>query len=510
MRDGIELLADVYTPEGTVLGTLLNRCPYGYPTALASAMGGTYASRGYRVILARCRGTFGSAGTFEPMVNEVVDGADTVDWLRRQSWFEGSFGTFGGSYLGFTQWALLVDPPPELAAAVITVGPHDFRSAMYQDGAFNLIDFLGWSQMVSTQEDHGFMLQMVKFMGARKRVAEAAGELPLVSADRSLLGGRAPWYSDWVARRDMADPSWEPMVLYQALERVTVPILVQSGWHDLFLPQSLEQYQVLAERGSPVALTIGDWTHSQTLSKAGSILVPEALDWFGQHLAGRNADRIKAVKVFRTGSDSRWITMDSWPPEATEKILMPHPDGQLREQAAPAGATATFTYDPAGPTPTIGGRTLLGAGRTDDSSLAERPDVLSFTSAPLGTPLDVIGRVSVNCAQTSDNPFVDLFIRISEVDRRGRSRNICEGFSRLSPATSSGELTITLDATAHRFAQGNRIRLLVSGGSHPHWERQLGTELDPATSTACVPSHRSVDLSRSWVSLPVLASAQST
>ena len=44
-------------------------------------------------------------------------------WLRDQPWFTGSFATIGLSYLGFTQWALLTDPPPELAAAVITVGP---------------------------------------------------------------------------------------------------------------------------------------------------------------------------------------------------------------------------------------------------------------------------------------------------------------------------------------------------------------------------------------------------
>ncbi len=56
------------------------------------------------------------------MVNEIADGADTVEWLRHQPWFTGSFATIGLSYLGFTQWALLADPPPEMKAAVITVG----------------------------------------------------------------------------------------------------------------------------------------------------------------------------------------------------------------------------------------------------------------------------------------------------------------------------------------------------------------------------------------------------
>ena len=57
------------------------------------------------------------------MVHEVADGADTVAWLRDQPWFTGSFATVGLSYLGFTQWALLMDPPPELTAAVISRRP---------------------------------------------------------------------------------------------------------------------------------------------------------------------------------------------------------------------------------------------------------------------------------------------------------------------------------------------------------------------------------------------------
>src|SRR6478672_881414 len=119
MRDGVELLADLYEPTAASAGTILVRSPYGFPMPMAIMTGGVYASRGYRVLLARCRGTFGSGGTFEPMVREVDDAADTVEWMRHQPWFEGRFATSGGSYLGFTQWALLMDPPAELATAII-------------------------------------------------------------------------------------------------------------------------------------------------------------------------------------------------------------------------------------------------------------------------------------------------------------------------------------------------------------------------------------------------------
>src|SRR5262245_24064642 len=120
MRDGVELIANHYSPRtDKPAGTLLVRAPYGRGFPFSALFGAVYAARGYHVLFQSVRGTFGSGGQFDPMVNEIPDGADTVAWLREQPWFTGPFATIGLSYLGFTQWALLADPPPEMKAAVI-------------------------------------------------------------------------------------------------------------------------------------------------------------------------------------------------------------------------------------------------------------------------------------------------------------------------------------------------------------------------------------------------------
>ena len=108
MRDGVQLRADHYAPAtASPAGTLLVRGPYGRAFPFSLVFARLYAARGYHVVLQSVRGTFGSGGVFEPMVNEAADGADTVVWLREQPWFTGRFATVGLSYLGFTQWALL-------------------------------------------------------------------------------------------------------------------------------------------------------------------------------------------------------------------------------------------------------------------------------------------------------------------------------------------------------------------------------------------------------------------
>ena len=135
MRDGINLLADHYAPmTSSPAGTLLLRGPYARDALPTKVTIGLYASRGYHVVLQSTRGSFGSGGVFEPGHGEVEDGADTVSWLR-QPLFTGTFATVGGSYLGFTQLALLADPPPELTTAVVTMGPHAIGHAAWGTGS---------------------------------------------------------------------------------------------------------------------------------------------------------------------------------------------------------------------------------------------------------------------------------------------------------------------------------------------------------------------------------------
>jgi putative CocE/NonD family hydrolase len=500
-RDGVELLADVYLPAGRSRGTVLLRSPYGAARPVAAVMAAPYATRGYTVVRARTRGTFGSGGTFVPMSTEVDDGADTVAWLREQPWFGGRFATVGASYLGLTQWALLTDPPPELVAAVVMVGPHDLSRAVYDGGAFNLEGFLAWADTVARQEEQGLLGGLLRRGAAARRQSAALRHLPVADAAEAPTGGRTPWFRDWATRRDLTDPWWSSAQLGAALDRVGVPVLLSGGWQDPYLPQTLEQYARLRERGVDVALTVGPWTHGDVLGKAAPLLTREALAWLDEHLGGGRPARPTPVRVHVTGA-GEWRGLPSWPPATTEWVLHPQPGGALGEGPAAPGKPARFTFDPAEPTPSVGGRVATAAGGyADDHALLQRPDVLAFTGAPLAAPREVHGRPVVELAHTADHPHADLFVRVSEVDPRGRSRNVSDGFRRLD--TANGVVRLELDAVAHRFAAGARIRLLVAGGAFPHWERDLGPGADPATATAGTPTGHAVDLAGSRLVLPV-------
>lgn len=501
MRDGVTLVAAHYQPTDEAVGTLLVRCPYGRAFPFSLVFGRMYAARGYRVILQSVRGTFGSGGVFEPMVNEAADGADTVAWLRTQPWFTGSFGTIGLSYLGFTQWALLADPPPELAAAVITVGPHDLYRSTWGAGSFALNDFLGWSHLMAHQEDRPRIRAGIHQLTAQRRVKRAAAALPLGAAGRALLGNGSPWYESWIEHPERDDPFWDRLRHPVALERSRVPVLLLGGWQDLFLDQTLAQYRALRDRDVEVAMTIGPWTHTQMLTTGLARVTAESLQWLDTHLRGApTPSRPSRVQIFRAGRG--WEALSDWPPPGTMRGWYLAPGGALTEAAPdPSAPPATFGFDPTDPPPTIGGRLLSAAGGyRNDGRLHRRDDVLSFTSAALTADLDVTGVPVLELEHGSDIPHVDLFVRISQVDARGRSINVTDGYRRLQQHT--GTVRVELDAIARRFPAGSRIRVLIGGGNHPRYATNPGTGDPPVSAARVQPAVHTVRFGGSRLLLP--------
>ncbi|MGI0080068.1 MAG: CocE/NonD family hydrolase, partial [Nitrososphaerales archaeon] len=114
MPDGVELLADRYyaKSDGDKDPIILARSPYGR-NSIWGLSSRVVAERGYQVVVQSVRGTFGSGGEFDPEINEARDGIATMNWLKDQKWFSGKVAMMGPSYLGYVQWAIATNSPPE-------------------------------------------------------------------------------------------------------------------------------------------------------------------------------------------------------------------------------------------------------------------------------------------------------------------------------------------------------------------------------------------------------------
>lgn len=80
-------------------------------------------------------------------------------------------GTVGPSYLGWVQWALATDPPPELRAMVVHTAPHDMARLAFGRGPFQLMFLLQWSEMVANQEHIGMVRGTARMIRPERRLA---------------------------------------------------------------------------------------------------------------------------------------------------------------------------------------------------------------------------------------------------------------------------------------------------------------------------------------------------
>jgi putative CocE/NonD family hydrolase len=495
MPDGAVLLADRYLPAGGNPPLVLVRSPYGRRGVFGLVFARLLAERGFQVVIQSCRGTFGSGGSFDPFgTDEHDDGLATVAWLREQPWYPGVFATMGPSYLGMVQWAIAADAGPDLKAICPQVTCADFRAPFYPGQAFALETALTWVNQVAGQER--------RFATAREAMAARTlrpifDRLPLRELDRLATGEQVRYYQDWLAHDDPGDGYWKNRRFSDTLDRVTAPVSMVGGWHDFFLPHQLADYAALRRAGHNPYLTIGPWRHAD--QAAAAAWVADAVGWLRAHLLGdRSSLRADPVRIFVTGAEE-WRDMPAWPPDTEPQHWHLQAAGALGTEAPGPSEPDRYTYDPAAPTPNLAGAVgYQGRARVDNRVLEARPDVLTFTSAPLAGDMEIFGEAAADLFVRSTRQHTDFFARLCEVEPTGASVNVCDALLRLAPGRPEPEADGTirvrfpLRPTAHRFRRGNRIRLQVSSGAHPRWARNPGTGEPLATATTLLTAQQQV------------------
>jgi putative CocE/NonD family hydrolase len=491
MRDGVRLRTRRVGPsDGRAHPTVLVRTPYGIgwtpPVPFLPFVSRVLARRGYHVVLQDTRGRYGSEGSFYPFVHEAEDGRDTLEWISQQPWCDGRVGMWGGSYFGYTQWAVAADPPPCLRALVPVLTTTDFHALFYPGGAFSLISALRWAAGNGERKGR---------RAPERRLPRAVRTRPIVDA-LGAVGREAPFFADWVEHREL-DDYWE-RINHTAARASRLPTLLVAGTYDIFCGPQLEDF---AARGEETCLDLGPFAHgSYAIStrrlgwrQAGvARIVANTLPFFDHHLQGRPLERAR-VRRYVQGED-RWRDEPAWPPpDAVAQRLYLRSGGRL-DRESPGGDEAPdrFRYDPHDPVPTRGGP-FLGprCGPADQAGLEQRPDVLVYETAPLERALEVAGPVQLRLRTSSDAPATDFTGKLVHVPADGRrpALNLCEGIRRIDRSAGEGsEVRIDLWHTSARLEPGDRLRLEVSSSNFPRFDAHPNTTGHPGLASAAKPA----------------------
>ena len=508
MDDGVTLMTDVYSPRAPgPHPTILMRLPYGR-TGFGT-VAECYAERGFHVVLQACRGTEKSGGEFDPLVNERADGLATLRWIESQDWYDGRLGLSGPSYLGYAQWAIC-DALPDRSAMATKVTSAEFQSVVFPSGAFHLGLWLSWLQVIEGLRGNPLKMSGSMFSGGvEKRTAKAAMTLPLVEADVAAVGHQVRFWRHWFQDAIGNHAFWQAIDHRPRLGPRTPPNHFISGWFDFMLDQLLRDYQSLVALGHRPYLTVGPWTHIANDLQAESMR--ETLTWMRAQLLGdRTGLRDRPVRIHISGLD-QWHEFDAYPPGPPRLSRWHLGPGRALTRETPAQpGSDRYVYDPTDPTPNVGGAmfAFTGAGAVDNAPLEARSDVLVYTGGVLTSDTTVIGQCQVTLNARATLPHVDFFVRLNDVGPDGISRNVCDGFVRVTPETprqddGNWRLTIPLHATAHSFRPGHRLRLLIASGAHPRYARNPGTGDHIASATRLAANDVKIGHAGTDITLPV-------
>ena len=474
MRDGIKLATDIYLPSGKgSFPVILSRTPYS--RVKGSGSGAGFTAAGYVFIIQDMRGRFESEGENIPFIGcgwgEHQDGVDTVEWIKKQPWCNGSIATIGGSAGGITQNLLAGAAPGALKAQYISVAPADmYTDVSYIGSAFRKADVENWTQ------GNKFDARALSIMQEH------------------------PSY----------DAYWRGNDTNTKFEVMNVPAVNIGGWFDMFAQGTLDQFVGRQHRGAPGSkgtqkLIMGPWHHGVGQMPAGQLTFPNAKPpqqynsgrWFEHYLKSidNGIEKEPAVAYYVMGDTSTpgapgnvWRYADDWPIPAKETPVYFMADKKLA-LGAPASRAAhhEYTFDPAHPCPTIGGNNLtIERGPMDQRRIESREDAVVFTSEAFDKPVEITGRLWAKIFVSSSAADTDLSVRICDVYPDGRSMLMAEGIQRLRyrksrekpEALTPGqieEVTVDCWSTSLIINTGHRVRVMITSSNFPRFDVNPGS-----------------------------------
>ena len=522
MRDGVTLRADVYRPRtDEKLPVLLMRTPYDKSRTWVTPFAHKAAARGYIVIIQDVRGRYESEGEWYPFKHESQDGYDTIEWAGKLPYANGKVGMFGGSYVGATQMLAALEKPPHLAAICPTVTASNYHENWaYQGGAFEQWFNQSWtSGLVENTETRRW--------NNSKTAIDGMNTLPLTnySVLKPDAEGLAQYYLDWLAH-PRYDDYWKQWSIEDHYAQIQVPVFTVAAWYDIFLGGSLRNFVRLQTEGGTEAARKGQKLYVGTGGHAGgwggkigavdfgdkALLDPDdlMLRWYDHLLKGEanGAENDKPVKIFVLGKNV-WRDEDNWPlvrAQATKYFLHSRGaangisgDGTLATTTPATEVRDAYNYDPADPTPTIGGPLCCanlppGSGPQDQRPAEARSDVLVFTTPAFAQEMEVTGPISADLYVSSSAVDTDFTAKLVDVWPNGFAQNLTDGILRMRYRKSAekpelmnpGEIyrvTVDMWATSNVFMPGHKLRLEISSSDFPRFDRNMNTGEEQSRAT---------------------------
>jgi putative CocE/NonD family hydrolase len=450
MRDGAQILVDIYRPEAPGKFPALfafashskeiqgSEFPKDFPPQPAWSTlwvghmeaGDTrfFVSRGYIHVIGSPRG-FGKSPAGG---SREWDSYDVIQWIAAQPWCDGQIGMVGIGAFASEQFHAAKQRPPHLKA----IFPYDPRGAY---GAFG-----GFREEYPGGVVHVFRYLQDHFSGAH-HTKGAPGEL---SPDKDRL---------W--REAMADPDYRmyphlfhllglkgqhmPRVFDVLIDpfdhenhveqgeadlaRIDIPVYTGAGWYGYTYKTHLSGAQnYFANLRAPKRLTFTGPSHPDRPLRA---LRNEMLRWYDHWLKGVDSGMLEepAVKFWVMGANE-WRTGDDWPLPETQWTRL-YLNSWERLSAEPFEDASIDEFVPPD--------AFVQMPPTQTNQIAK----LRYVSEPLGADLLIAGPIALHLFAAIDQDDANWIVTVKDVGPDGAVRTAREGERDIPDDLPERELT---------------------------------------------------------------------
>ena len=254
------LMFNIYTGEGDML------------IAKSSAI------NGYAGIVVNTRGKNLSPQEIEPFEHDAEDAYDIIDWITKQSWSNGKVGMYGGSYLGFSQWAAAKKVHPALKTIVPQVAVGIGIDYPMQNNVF-MTYMLRWIHMVtnSKQTDSADFNNSKNWDRTNLDYYKSGRAF---NALDTIEGRPNKIFQRWL-KHPSYDSYWQNMVAYKNdYAQINIPVLSTTGYYDVDQLGAMHYYNehLKYNKKANHYLLIGPYDHAGAQSYPSPVLNGYTLD----------------------------------------------------------------------------------------------------------------------------------------------------------------------------------------------------------------------------------------
>ncbi len=293
------------------------------------------ASRGYVGLISYTRGKNLSPDEIVPYVHEGNDVYDVIDWISEQKWSSGEVGMYGGSYVGFVQWASMKEKVhPALKTIVPSVAAAPGIAEPMENGVYFNFHYPWWPYVTNNKT-----LDTVSYFDQKhwndlnfKWYKEGVAYNKLDSLD----GVPNPGFNQKL-EHPAFDAYWKRMTLYKEdFSKITIPILSTTGYYDggqfgtMHYIKSHYQYNTNAEH----YLLIGPYSHfgaqelpeknilGYTIDPVAQINIKHLIfDWFDYIFKGASKPALLKDKInYQVMGSNTWKHAPSFDKMVTDTL----------------------------------------------------------------------------------------------------------------------------------------------------------------------------------------------